>query len=521
MEKPFYITTSIVYTNASPHIGYAFELVLADVIARYQRSKGETFFLTGTDEHGTKILRSAQKAGLTPQAFVDDRAAEVIELGKLLSISNDMLIRTSDKEHHWSGAQQLWRDLEEAGDIYKHIYKGLYCVGCEGFVQEKDLVDGKCPIHDTAPEEVEEENYFFRLAKYGAQIKNLILTDEIKIVPESRKQEALALLEQGLEDVSFSRPEESIPWGVPVPNDPSHMMYVWCDALANYISALGYGSEDQSRFERLWPADVQVIGKDILRFHAAIWPAMLLSAGVMLPKTIAVHGFITSEGKKMSKSLGNVIDPFKFMERYSPESLRYYFAREMSPFEDSDFTEERFVEAYNANLANGLGNLVSRTFKMAQQYFDGTVTRRLAADVPMTQHLETAFGDAALENYTIPYVATQKIVPAYDQHMQALDVQKAADEAWRLIGVLDRYITEHEPFKLIKGDPGRTENIIWSVLFGIHTLIELIAPILPETAATIHGKLQAEVSAEGDPERFTVTPLDAPLFARIETQKHD
>src|SRR3989344_4901515 len=355
-EKKFLITTSLPYMNASLHIGHAYELVLADVGARYHRQKGEkVFFLTGADEHGDKIITAAQKEGIGPQMFVDKNVARFKELIEKLSITNDDFIRTSDKEMHWPGAIKLWQEIAASGDIYKGTYKGLYCVGCEAFITEKELVNGKCPLHDTEPEHIEEENYFFKLSKYGPEIKRLLESGELKITPHSKVNEIIALLssltgENSLGDVSISRPERAIPWGVPVPDDPTQLMYVWCDALSNYISALGYGSDNEEKFKSFWPADIQVLWKDILRFHALLWPAFLLSAKLPLPRELLVHGFVNSGGKKMSKSLGNVLSPGEFIALYSRDALRYYLAREVSPIEDWDLTREKFKEVYNANL---------------------------------------------------------------------------------------------------------------------------------------------------------------------------
>ena len=304
----FYITTSIAYVNAPPHIGFALESLQADVLARWRRQKGEEgFFLTGTDEHGAKIARAAEVAGKTPRELVDENAEKFRELKKSLNLSWDNFIRTSDEKVHWPVAQELWRRLEKAGDLYKKSYQGLYCVGHEAFVTQKDLENGKCRDHQKEPEIIEEENWFFRLSKYSEVIKEKVESGELKIVPETRKNEILSLLREGLEDISFSRPSKDLSWGVPVPDDDTQTMYVWADALSNYISGRGGISEWEKH-----PADIHLIGKDILRFHAAIWPGMLLSAGLPLPKAIYVHGHILSNGQKMSKSLGNVVDPFEF-----------------------------------------------------------------------------------------------------------------------------------------------------------------------------------------------------------------
>lgn len=515
-ETTYYITTSIAYTNAPPHIGYAYEVVLSDILARYARDRGrDTFFLTGTDEHGTKIARSAEHAGKDPQVFVDELSSQFRELGEALFVSPDDFIRTSDRTRHWPGAQAMWRKLAERGDIYKDTYVGYYCVGCEAFVQERELVEGKCPTHDTKPERVEEENYFFRLSRYTDAIRKAIEDKALTIVPEERANEMIAMLSEGLSDVSFSRPRGSVSWGVPVPDDESQMMYVWCDALSNYISALGFGSDDETRFDTYWPAHVHVIGKDILRFHALIWPAMLMSAGLSLPKNLLVHGFITSGGKKMSKSLGNVIDPFALIESYGTEAVRYYFAREIVPTEDGDFTEERFTEVYNANLANGLGNLVSRTLKMASQYFDGQLTRNAEIDVPVKHTIQTPFVDMTQEGHTVPYAVENDVLPRFHRFMEEYRVNEAADVIWELMGALDGYITDYEPFKLIKEDREKTENILWHLCYGLFVTSQMLRPFMPETAQKVQEALGTTQDESGMPETFSVTPLEAPLFARI------
>src|SRR3989338_2326616 len=381
----FYITTAIDYVNAKPHIGHAIEKIQADVLARFHRQKGdEVWFLTGTDEHGAKIARAAQAAGKDPKDFVDDGAGHFKDLKKALNLSWDDFIRTSSQKRHWPGAQKLWLKLFEAGDLYKKSYKGLYCVGHEAFITEKDLVDGKCRDHQTAPELIEEENWFFRLSKYSDKIKSVIESGELKIIPESRENEILSLIRQGLEDVSFSRPRKDLSWGIPVPNDPEHTMYVWCDALTNYITAIGYGQEQNieiskyRNFEYWWPADLHIIGKDILRFHTAIWPGMLLSAGLPLPKAIFVHGFITVEGQKMSKTIGNVIAPVE-QKKPGTDPVRYYLLREIPSYEDGDFSYKKFEERYNGDLANGIGNLVARVTTIGQKL--GNIPFNFAEDI--------------------------------------------------------------------------------------------------------------------------------------------
>jgi methionyl-tRNA synthetase len=516
MSNKFYITTSVAYANAAPHMGHAYEAFLVDCIARYKRLRGvETFFLTGTDEHGDKIIRGAKEKGLGLQAFVDENVEKFKDLFEALDISYDFFIRTTDKKVHWPGVQTLWGELLAAGDVYKDKYSGLYCVGCEAFITDKDLEDGKCPNHGVAPEKIEEENYFFRLSKYTDILKEKIKSDEFKIFPISRKNEILALLEAGLRDVSISRPEGGIPWGVPVPNEKGHMMYVWFEALVNYISALGYGRDDNANFEKFWPADVHLIGKDIIRFHTALWPAMLLSAKLPLPKKIVVHGFITSGGKKMSKTLGNVVDPKDVVLEFGSEALRYYLAREVTPTEDGDFTMEKFLEAYNANLANGLGNLTSRVLVMAQQYFNGEVLRGSGTDVPLKKKLETVSEVEEIEGFSIPHIVQNTLLPKYFEYMDNLVINKAADVVWELIGTLDGYITDYEPFKLIKEDKKRTENIIWNLLYGLVFVSKMLEPFMPKTAKEINVLLGGiSFDDKNEPMLFNIKVPESQMFAR-------
>lgn len=516
-RNTFYITTAIAYTNAPPHMGHAYEFILADVIARYQRNQGkDTFFLTGTDEHGTKILRAAQEKGVSPQVFVDEIAQLFKDLDKNLLVSNDGFVRTSDANKHWPSAQALWKVLEQSGDIYKGVYKGLYCVGCEQFLQEKELVDGKCSIHNKVPESIEEENYFFKLSRYKDQIKEIIQSGKVNIVPEARKNEMLSLLNDEAEDVSFSRLEDAVAWGVPVPGDSTQMMYVWCDALANYISALGYGTEDDVKFKTFWPADAHVVGKDILRFHAIIWIGMLLSAGLPLPKNILVHGFITRDGKKMSKSLGNGIDPVDLVREYGAEAVRYFFSREISPFEDGDFSEERFIESYNANLANGIGNLVSRTLAMADKYFGGTVTRKLIQDIPPRKTLETFSDSKKVEEPSMLYLIEHTYLPEYRAFMEKFEIHHAANVVWKLVQELDGYISDYEPYKLFKESPEKVENILWNLCVGISYISYMADPFIPETAEKIRGLFAINKGKPETPDVFHLGKLDAPLFPRIE-----
>lgn len=360
-----YITTAIDYPNAPPHMGHVMEKVMADVVARWFRLRGdEVRFQIGTDEHGVKIERKAKDEGITPQALVDRNVPLYIDLYQRLQISFDDFIRTTDRKRHWPTVQALWKKLIEAKVLEKRAYTGLYCAGCERFMTKRDLVDGKCPNHNVAPEEVSEENYFFLLSKETQWLKSLLTQKKggYVIIPASRAQETLSLLEQGLEDVSFSRPQSSLSWGIPVPDDPDHVMYVWCDALTNYISGLGFFTEKEDR--TFWDdAEVMhVIGKDIARFHALIWPAMLKHAEVRTPDRLLIHGFLTSEGQKMSKSIGNVVMPEEVLKKFNgnPDPLRFYLSHEVPMGNDGDFSWKRIEELYDSVLRNKIGNLLNR-----------------------------------------------------------------------------------------------------------------------------------------------------------------
>src|SRR5581483_6592599 len=367
----YYVTTSIPYVNGDPHIGFAMELLYADVLARHARQRGDdVIFCTGTDEHGGKVAEKAGELKVDPKAYTDQVSQRFQELGKLLNVSNNRFIRTTDPGHE-QRAQLIWKQL--AGDIYKGKYVGWYCTGDEAFVTETEVKANKgvCPNHNRPYEKIEEDNYFFKLSKYTATITEAISKGTYKVVPAGRRNEVLAMLNSGLEDISISRPAAKIAWGIPVPGDKTQVMYVWFEALMNYITVLGY--PEHKDFKEYWPANVHVIGKDIIRFHAAIWPALLLGLGLPLPKQLYVHGFITVEGKKMSKSVGNVVHPADIVQKYGVDACRYYFLRHIPSYEDGDFSWKRLENAYNNELANELGNAVQRTVVMFQKYQKGLI----------------------------------------------------------------------------------------------------------------------------------------------------
>lgn len=455
MKRAFYITTTLPYVNAEPHIGFAFEMVQADIIARYRAlTGGDVFFNTGTDEHGLKIYRKALEERKEPQAYVDEYAQKFRELTLKLNLDQKLLrfVRTTDP-HHVKAAQDMWRRCEARGDIYKKTYHGLYCVGDEAFIKESDLVNGVCPDHPSMkPIEIEEENYFFRLSKYQEQLLDY-LSKEGVVVPQWRRKEAINFVQRGLEDFSISRVKEKMPWGVPVPGDDSQVMYVWFDALTNYVSTLGWPSGEN--FKKFWEEGetLQLAGKDQVRFQSIMWQAMLMSAGIKTTDRVFYHGFITSGGQKMSKSLGNVIDPMAIIDEYGVDALRYFLARHIQPFEDSDFTMERFKEAYNADLANGLGNLVARVMTLAEK------------------NLQQAIGRPPQEGFPSEYTS------ALDRY----EFNRALDYVWERIQKLDTRITEERPFQIVKEDQARGRELISELVLELYRIARMLNPFMPQT----------------------------------------
>ena len=470
-----YITTSIVYTNTPPHIGFALELIQADAIARFWRAQGhDVRFGTGTDEHGTNIYRAAQVAGVPTQDFVDEIAGKVKDLADKLNISYNQFIRTSDRAHHWPAAEKLWRAIVASGDLYKKKYEGLYCVGHEAFIRSSDLVDGKCPLHAKAPELVSEENWFFKITKYRDQVRELIESGKMEIMPKSRASEILNLLDD-IEDVSFSRPSDQLPWGIPAPDDPTQTMYVWADALTNYLSGLGYGT-DNAQMD-FWPADIHLVGKDIVRFHAIIWPAMLLSAGLKIPRRIAVHGFITVDGKKMSKTIGNVIDPFDILAKWPMDVVRYFMLREIQSTDDSDFALERLKERYDGELANGLGNLVQRV----------AVLMARAGDKIQQE------GDLEATEASLVRVLDDT---TYNEAFESFRLHDVVGAIWEKIGIANAYINTKGPWKQ---DDAACANTLAVLVEMIKHIAVLLAPIMPETAEKIAVLYGAEIKKAPEP----------------------
>lgn len=475
-KKPFYITTTLPYVNAEPHVGHALEFIRADVIARAKKLRGhEVFFNTGTDEHGTKIERNAASRNIPVQEFVDKSSETFKKLLPLLGISNEAhFIRTTDPRHI-KCAEEFWKRCDKAGYIYKKNYTTKYCVGCELEKTDSELVDGKCPIHPSLTiEEIEEENYFFKFSEFQKPLLKFYEKNPTFVVPAFRFNEIRAFVERGLSDFSISRLKSKMSWGVPVPGDSEQVMYVWFDALTSYISTLGWPTDEES-FDKWWVKSggvVQYCGKDNLRQQSAIWQAMLMAAGLPNSLQIVINGFVTGEGGvKMSKTLGNTVDPIEVVKEYGTDALRYFVLRELSPFEDSPFTMEKFKEAYNAHLANGLGNLVSRVLKMAET--NGiTLTKPVDADI-------------------------EKYAQFYDSY----EINKVCDDIWARIQAADKYIQDHQPFKTIKADKAKGEHEIAHLLEEVAHIGILLEPLLPETSAKIAAAIKAN-------------KIEAPLFMR-------
>ncbi len=516
--KTYYITTAIDYVNASPHIGHAYEKILADALARFHRLAGDdVYFLTGTDEHGQKNATSAQAVGKDVRLFVDENAARFRELARLLHLSIDDFIRTTESRHA-RGVKVIWERVAAAGDFYKKNYNALYCVGHEAFVTKSDLVDGKCPDHGTEPIVIEEENYFFRLSKYRQALRKLFEGHPEFVLPHSRWVEMLNLIDT-LEDISVSRPVEKLSWGIPVPGDPSHVIYVWFDALTNYITAIGVGT-DEASFQRWWPA-IHVIGKDINRFHSLLWPGMLISAGLEPPRQVLVHGFLTVDGQKISKSLGNAVDPGQVVQELARvsgaalpicvDAVRYFLLREIPFGDDGNFSRRALIHRFNADLANDYGNLLNRTLPLVERHFDG--------EVPPSGSEEG--GDRTLRETAADVRAT--VTQAVDR----VDVTRALSEIWRLLGAANKYIDDEAPWQTIRVRRERAGTVLYNTLEVVRVATILLSPVLPVATERVWEQLGIAVPLSGQRLQDagwgglrggTKVHPGAPIFPRIETR---
>jgi len=462
-KKTIYLTTTLPYVNAEPHVGFALEIIQTDAYARFKRLLGhEVFFNFGTDEHGQKVLKAAEEKGLSPQDYVNKYAVKFDELKRTLNLSCDAFIRTTD-EHHIKAAQHIWKLCDEAGDIVKRKYKGLYCVSCERFIKESECQDGKCPEHPHKNlEEVEEENYFFKFSKYQDFLLEYLNKPNV-ITPEWRRKEAINFVKNGLEDFPVSRLKSRMSWGIPVLGDDEQVMYVWFEALTSYISTLGWPEDENGNFKKFW-ADgetIQFAGKDQVRFQSLMWQAMLKSADIKNTDRIFYHGFINIKGQKISKSTGNTIDPYSLVEKFGTDALRYYLLRHISPVEDSNFSEELLTEAYNGNLANGLGNLFSRILTMYVSY-------DVDVDLPTD--------DEILERSEFDQVKF---------YVDKFEFNKALDWIWAQIKAVDEHIQREEPFKLIKTDEEKAKEIIAWLVIRLYIIATILEPFLPESSKII------------------------------------
>jgi methionyl-tRNA synthetase len=469
-----YITTTIPYVNARPHLGFALELVQADVLARYHRSIGEQVrFQAGTDDNSLKNVLAAEVAGKGVQEFVDANAAAFTGLAEPLNLSVDDLIRTSSDPRHWAGVERFWRVCAARGDLYRKHYEGLYCVGCEQFYTQAELADGRCPDHGTVPDLVAEENWFFRLSRYASELRSLIGSGTIRIEPAQRRNEVLAFIDGGLEDFSVSRStERARGWGIPVPGDPGQVIYVWWDALGNYITALDY-ADDGENLHRWWTGAtrrVHLLGKGVLRFHAVYWPAMLLSAGEAVPTDVVVHGYLTASGRKISKSSGAIVDPYDLASRYGADAVRWWLLREVPPGGDADFTIDRLVSRANGELAHGIGNLINRVVSMIHRYRGGHVpaTTLTAPDAGAV--------DAAIRS------ASGLIAGA----LEDFDFRRATEAVWRIADEANRYVNRTRPWELAKaGDRTELDAVLSLLLLACQAIGTHLAPFLPDAATRI------------------------------------
>jgi len=498
----FYVTTPIYYVNATPHVGHAYTTIAADILARHRRQRGEeTFFLTGTDEHGSNIARVAEEAGLDPKEFVDRNAATFQEMTRRITVSNDFFIRTTD-ERHEQLVQEFLQRIYDAGEIYEGVYAGLYCSRCESFYTEAELVEGKCPQHGIVPEYVEEKNYFFRLSAYQDRLLALYDENPEFVLPKFRANEARSFIEQGLDDISVSRATQR--WGVSVPWDPDQVVYVWVDALINYWSALAFAREGEDLRERLWPEVHHLLAKDILKFHCVIWPALLMGAGISVPKQLFVHGYLLMDDRKMSKSVGNVIDPLELIDVYGVDAVRYYLFRAASFGQDGNISVDGLHERYERELGNDLGNLLSRTTAMVSRYRDGKL--------PVVE------GSPALA------AELDGLAPRVAARLDAYDLTGGLDEIWELVRALNRHVEQNAPWELAKDDARAADldRVLFDLADGLRVLAIVLAPYLPATTPQILAALGQDATLELDAARHGKTrgaegvgPAE-PLFPRVD-----
>ena len=486
-KKVFFISTAIDYPSEKPHLGHCLEKIQADVIARYKRlQRFDVHFSMGLDEHGLKIQRYAQKANKKPQEFVDGMSKYFKDLWKILNISNDDFIRTTEKRHE-KVVQQIVRKIYKKGDIYKGKYKGLYCVDCESYYLPKDLEDGKCPVHHKPAEMVEEETYFFKMSKYQKKLLHHIKKNKDFIVPESKRNEILSRLKKPLQDLSISR--KTVEWGIPLPIDEKFSLFVWIDALINYLTTIDYPGK---KFKKFWPADVHVIGKDIIWHHSVIWGSLLLSLGLPLPKTIFVHGFITVKGEKMSKSLGNIINPVELVEKYSSDIIRYFFLREVSSFEDGDFSEDRLKERYNSDLAQGIGNLVSRILALGEQYGKQIMIQCSNSDL-----IAKSWND-------------------YNKQMEEFCFNDALVTTWNLISYCDKYISDTKPWEKID-DEKEFQKILGELIYILGNISLMLSPVMPKTSEKILRSLKLQsVSKQNWLSQEVLLEKQSALFPKLD-----